>query len=104
LWSAWRLVVASIDLLTAVSAGFSFIYFARRFTAPRPMSPTRRVAVAVLSTISLATLVESVALLALALEPSAPAFANGSWALVRSLMLAGSLSMAVLVANRMAKR
>jgi hypothetical protein len=100
----WRFVVASIDVATAVCAGFSFLYFARRFTASGGMAPTRRAAVAVLSVISLATLVESVALLVLALEPSTPALASGSWALVRAFTLAGAASLAALVAARMARQ
>lgn len=104
LWSVWRSVVASIDIVTALCAAFNFAYFARRFVTPRNETPSRRAAVAVLTVVSLGAFVESVALLVLAAESAPVVLSSGSWALVRALSLAGTAGIAVLVAARMAGR
>ena len=104
MWSGWRSVVATIDITTAFLATLNFAYFARRFTASGDERLSRRVAAAVLAIVSLGTAVESLAFLALAAQGEAAAPASASWALVRTLPLAGSTAMFALVARRMVER
>jgi hypothetical protein len=100
----WRSVVASIDIVTALCAGFNFVYFARRFTAPGNTRPSRRLAAAVLAVVSLGAVVESVAFLALAAQGEAVAPASASWAMIRAFTMAGAVAMFGLVARRMVER
>lgn len=104
MWSVWRPVVASIDIVTALCAGFNFVYFARRFSAPGNARPSRRLAAAVLAVVSLGAVVESVAFLALAAQSEAAAPASASWVMVRVLPMAGAAAMFGLVARRMVER
>ena len=104
MWSVWRSVVASIDIVAALCAGFNFVYFARRFTAPRSTQPSRRLAAAVLALVSLGAVVESVVFLVLAAQGEAAAPASASWALVRVLPMTGAVAMFGLVARRMVER
>jgi hypothetical protein len=87
--------------MTAVCAALNFAYFSRRFTSAEVESASRRTAALVLAIVSLGTLVESAALLAIGAEAETPALASGSWALVRVLPFAGALGMAALVARKL---
>ncbi len=53
-----------------------------------------------LALVSLGTVVESVALLAISSQADTPVLASGEWALVRVLPLAGALGMSALVVRR----
>jgi hypothetical protein len=103
-WSGWRLVVAVMDLVTALLASFNFAYFARRFTAPGADSVPRRTAAGVLAVISVGTAVEAAALLVIAAQGQPEALGSASWVLVRSLPFAGTAAMAALVARRLVAR
>ena len=76
--ATWRACIALIDVVTALCAALNFAYFARRFTSPGKEAPSRRMAVLVLAMVSLGTLVESLALLAIGAEAETPALASGS--------------------------
>ena len=101
---AWRDAVAAIDVATALLSGLNFGYFARRFTSVGPELMSRRVAAAVLAMVALGTLVESAALVVIGAEEKTPALAAGSWALVRTLTLAGTLGISVLIGRRLMGR
>ena len=103
-WSGWRLVVAVLDVVTAVLGTLNFAYFARRFTAPGADSASRQTAAAVLAVISLGTAVEAAALLVIAWQGQTEALESPSWVLVRSLPFAGTAAMAALVARRLVER
>jgi hypothetical protein len=90
-----------IDVVTASAAALNFAYFARRYTSAHAENAPRRTAALVPAVVSLGTLVESLALLAIGAEAETPALSSGSWALVRALPFAGTLGMAALVARRM---
>ena len=98
------MVVASIDIVTALCAGATFIYFAHLFTAAGEMRPSRRLAAGVLALVAIGALVESVAFLVLAAHSDSAATAEASWALVRALSMCGTVAMFGLVARRMVER
>jgi len=97
----WRDAVAGLDLATAACAALNLAYFCARLAAQPPETASRRAAALVLAVVSLATIVEAVALTGAAWHGDLPLLASGQWALVRLLPLAGALGMSALIVRRL---
>ena len=96
----WPATVAILDLLTAVCATLNLTYFCHRLWRQPPDTPSRRAAAVVLAVVSLGSLVESVALVAVGARGDVAVLASSEWALVRALLLAGVFGISALVARR----
>jgi hypothetical protein len=100
----WRTVSAALDVGTATCAAANATYFVDRLLAgvDRPLS--RRLALLALAVVSLAALVEALALLAVAARSAAVPLTSAPWALVRVLPFAGAGGISALIFRRVVYR
>lgn len=98
----WRGVAAALDAGTAACAAVNATYFVNRLLSGVDRAPSRWLAVATLAVVSLGTLVEALALLAMiaARPDEATALSSASWTLVRLLPFAGAASVSALIARK----
>jgi hypothetical protein len=94
----WRTLAAALDAGTAVCAGINAAYFLDRLIGGFDPA-ARRAALLVLALVSLGTMFEALAFLAVANEAGARAAL--SWAMVRALSFAGAAGISALIARRM---
>lgn len=87
-----------MDLLTAVGAAINLAYFCYRLSAHPPATASHRAAAAVLAVVSFGAVVEAASLVVLSSRGSP--VDSPEWALVRGLVLTGTLGMAALVLRR----
>ena len=84
----WRTAAAALDAGTAACAAINSAYFVERLFS-RADRPSRRIAVAVLAVVSFGTLIEALALVAMASGPGNLVLtASASWVIVRLLPFA----------------
>lgn len=101
----WRTLSAALDVGTATCAAVNATYFVERWLAGVDRVPARRLAVLTLAVVSLATLIEALALLAVAARPADVApLGSAPWALVRLLPFAGASAITALIIRRQALR
>ena len=101
----WRTVSAALDVGTAACAAVNATYFVERLLAGVDRVRARRLAVLTLAVVSLATLVEALALLAVAAGPNdATSLGSASWTLVRVLPFVGAAAISALIIRRLALR
>ena len=99
----WRAGVIGLDVATALCATLNLAYFLDRLLSHPADSRARRLAVSVLSLVSLATLLESAFFLAAApATGSDPLFTSLQWALVRALAFVAAACMSALIVRRIA--
>ena len=99
----WRAGATGLDVATALCATLNLAYFLERLLAA-PETPARRLALSVLSLVSLAALLESVLFLAAswATQPEPP-FGSLQWTLVRAVAFAAAACMSALIVRRLAE-
>lgn len=101
----WRTVAAVLDAGTATCAAVNSAYFLDRLLSGAERVLSRRLAVGTLAIVSLASLVEALALLAIAAHAgSGVSLTTAPWALVRLLPFAGTAGITALIARRWALR
>ena len=94
----WRTVSAVLDVGTAACAALNTTYFVERLLAGVDRARSRRLAVLTLAVVSLATLVEALALLAIAAHSAdAAPLTSASWKLVRVLPLVGAAGVSAII-------
>lgn len=101
-------MAAALDAGTAACAAVNAAYFLDRLFSgvERVLSPerapvgARRLAVATLAVVSLASLVEAAALLAIATNGEDVSLSTAPWAFVRLLPFVGTAAISVLIARR----
>ncbi len=99
----WRAGATGLDVATALCATLNLAYFLARLAAP-PQTPARRLALSVLSFVSLAALLESVFFLAEARTTHMePPFASLQWTLVRAVAFAAVACVSALIVRRLAE-
>jgi len=96
----WRTVAAVLDAGTASCAAINAAYFLDRLLSGADLLPARRLAVAILALVSIASLFEGVVLLALAGHGGDVFAATAPWAIVRFLVFAGVAGISALVVRR----
>ena len=97
----WRTVAAALDAGTATCAAVNAAYFLDRLLSGVDRVLSRRLAVATLGVVSIASLVEALALLAIAAHPRDDvSLTTAPWALVRLLPFAGTAAISALIARR----
>lgn len=96
----WRTVAAALDVGTAACAAVNAAYFLDRLLSGMDRVLSRRLAVATLAVVSLASLVEAAALLAIASNGEDVSLATAPWALVRLLPFVGTAAISALIARR----
>jgi hypothetical protein len=95
----WRTAAAALDAGTAACAAINSVYFLERLLSGADR-PSRRLAVGVLAVVSFGTLIEALALVAMASGPGNLVLtASASWVIVRLLPFAGAAGLSVLVAR-----
>ena len=101
----WRTLVAGLDAGTAAFAAVNSAYFVDRLVGRADRVMSRRLAVGALAIVSLGTLVEALALLAIAAGPSyTDALGSPPWAIVRVLPFVGAAAISALVARKVVLR
>ena len=99
----WRTVAAALDAGTATCAAVNAAYFLDRLLSGVDHVLSRRLAVTTLAVISIASLVEALALLAIAAHASSDiSLTTAPWALVRLLPFAGAAGISALIARKVA--
>jgi hypothetical protein len=94
-------VAAALDAGTAACATINAAYFLDRLLSGVDRMLSRRLAVATLAVVSIASLVEALALLAIAMRGSDDvSLTSAPWALVRLLPFAGTAAISALIARR----
>ena len=96
----WKTFAAVLDAGTASCAALNAAYFLQRLLSGDDASYARRLAAAILALVSIASLVEALALLGLAIRGAETSLDSTPWALVRLLMFAGVAGISALVARR----
>lgn len=102
---SWRAASAVLDLGTAVCAAVNWLYFSHRLFAGVPRPPGRQAALLTLALLSLGTLVEALALLAIGVAGGhGESLASPAWAAVRAFPFAATAAISALIARRAAGR
>jgi hypothetical protein len=96
----WRTVAAVLDAGTASCAALNAAYFLQRLLSAYDFAQARRLAAAILVVVSLASLIEALSLLALAVRGGEASLDATPWAVVRMLVFAGTASISMLVVRR----
>ena len=98
----WRAGAIGLDVATALCATLNLAYFLERLLSAPPETPARRLAVSVLSLVSLAALLEAVFFLAAtSATGSEPLFASVQWTLVRGVAFAAAACLSALIVRRL---
>jgi hypothetical protein len=100
----WRTVAAALDAGTATCAALNAAYFLDRLLSGIDRAAARRLAVAALAIVSVASLVDALALLALAAQGNEPSFTSAPWAFVRLLSFVGVAGISALIARKWVMR